>query len=108
MLRQVPDPSAPCVRPRGLLRGLLRGVLQRHALLVVLIGLVHSRGRRPWVGRWRFPISASRSSRALLLERVLLADRVWEDVLMADEQREGETALHILPRFLPPNLRNGM
>ena len=61
MLRQVPDPSAPCVRPRGFLRGLLRGVLQRHALLVVLIGPVHradgwlTMAVGPGAGDSRFP-----------------------------------------------------
>lgn len=39
MLRQVPDPSPPCVR---LCCGLLRGVLQRDALLVVQVDVVHA------------------------------------------------------------------
>ena len=102
MLREVPDPSAPCVRPRGLLRGLLRGVLQRHALLVVLIGLVHSRGRRRWVGCWRFPISASRSSRALLLEGTSSGQSCGEGVLTAGRTAREKTAPSIFYRASSP------
>jgi len=68
MLRQVPDAAATCVRPRGLLRGLLRGVLQRHALRVVLIRLVHSRRRHGGVRGSRFgPLTMGASARSAAL-----------------------------------------